>query len=127
MGLDMYAFVTDKRNLVNDVTLQKGASEQLTLLWQWRKHHNLHGWFEKLYREKGGTKEFNTEIVNVTQYDLDRLQATINEHLLPHTVGFFFGNNPPCAESDQDDLEFINHARKILQDENKAVIYTSWW
>ena len=127
MGLDMYAFVTDKRNLVNDVTLQEGASEQLTLLWQWRKHHDLHGWFEKLYREKGGTKEFNTEIVNVTQYDLDRLQATINERLLPPTVGFFFGNNPPCAESDQDDLEFINHARKILQDENKAVIYTSWW
>ncbi|ODR91767.1 hypothetical protein A8M32_08600 [Sinorhizobium alkalisoli] len=30
--------------------------EEATALHYWRKHPNLHGWMERLYREEGGTQ-----------------------------------------------------------------------
>jgi hypothetical protein len=96
-------------------------------LWYWRKHHDLHGWFEKLYRAKGGTKEsFNCVKVRLQPHDLDALQFDLLNSALPETTGFFFGNNPPDLESLSGDLKFIQAARDAIA-AGDAVYYDSWW
>lgn len=92
----------------------------------WRKHHDLHGWMEKLYHEKGGTETFNCVPVLLTAEDLDKLEADVKAGQLLHIEGFLFGNNPPNDESVVQDLSFIEKARKALAD-GKTVFYDSWW
>lgn len=94
-------------------------------LWYWRKHPNLHGWMEALYRDKGGKdRDFNCVPVQLTAEDLDALETAVNEGSLPHTEGFFFGVSTG-AEKD-DDLAFIAKAREALA-AGDSLFYASWW
>lgn len=121
MGLDMYA-ITTKTELTVEVDFHAQEHEQI---FYWRKHPNLHGWMEKLYREKGGQqKDFNCTNVALNKDDIDRLEADIKSGSLPHTVGFFFGSSNGSELN--DDLEFIAKARQAIQD-GDTVFYTSWW
>ena len=62
---------------------------KLEKLFYWRKHPNLHGWFEKLYREKGGKEEeFNCEFLELTTEDLNNLEIAVKQAKLPFTEGF---------------------------------------
>lgn len=121
MGLDMYANTT-KRRLSSSVDFATKDSDQL--IHQWRKHPNLHGWMEDLYREKGGTEEFNCATLQLSAEDIDALERAINESSLPETCGFFFGVSDG-SERD-DDLAFIAKARAALA-EGLAVYYRAWW
>ena len=131
MGLDMYAWTVDPADLDDqdvtrqvDVTLPK---QNVNELWYWRKHHDLHGWMESLYRQKGGAAEsFNCVTVRLTYADLTRLEIAIKGNELPATTGFFFGNNPPDEESNEQDMKFIAAAKQAIED-GKAVFYDSWW
>jgi len=131
MGLDMYAWSVDPADLSEqdvvrqvDVSLPRDTVEEI---WYWRKHHNLHGWMELLYREKGGAAEsFNCVTVRLTYADLTRLEIAIKENLLPQTTGFFFGNNPPDKESNEQDLKFVAAAKEAIS-QRKVVFYDSWW
>jgi hypothetical protein len=90
----------------------------------WRKHPDLHGWMENLYREKGGReKSFNGDPVVLTLADLDRLEDDILEVNLPKTTGFFFGESGGISLKD---LEFVLEARKAIQ-EGDTVYYDSSW
>lgn len=90
----------------------------------WRKHPDLHGWMENLYREKGGReKSFNGDLVVLTLADLDRLEEDILRKNLPKTTGFFFGES---GEISLKDLEFVLEARKAIQ-EGDTVFYDSSW
>jgi hypothetical protein len=121
MGLDMYAFTTAADIPAVDFKRPADAAE----LFYWRKHPNLHGWMEALYRAKGGTDpEFNINAVRLEPADLDVLEAAVNAEKLPLTAGFFFGESQP--EDKQDDLDFIAKARAALASGRK-VFYTSWW
>lgn len=115
MGLDMYAYTigTD------------GEREELAY---WRKHNRLHGWMEDLYREKGGTEEFNCVSVELTAEDIDRLEKAVEGKNLPATQGFFFGSDSYAWEDgyDKEDKAFIEVARQTLAD-GKKVFYDSWW
>ena len=91
----------------------------------WRKHPNLQGWMEQLWREKGGEGEFNCVDVDLTLEDLDALEQTLDGKALPETQGFFFGDNSDDYYSWQD-REFIREARERLANGYK-VVYTSWW
>jgi len=122
MGLDMYAYVSR----------EKPASETPDCLPEdairihcWRKHPDLHGWMEHLYRVKGGTDEhFNCSLVVLDGDDLKHLEKIIKAQNLPHTEGFFFGTS---ADHDMnEDLEFIDKARRALQ-MGLTVFYNSWW
>lgn len=130
MGLDMYAWVVNKEDAVDDLTIRSeadGRTRELSELYYWRKHHDLHGWMEKLYRLKGGDKQsFNCCPVRLYEHDLDALQFDLLNNMLPQTQGFFFGTNPPDDESLKDDLKFIQAARDEIKD-GKAVYYDSWW
>ena len=90
----------------------------------WRKHPDLHGWMENLYREKGGREQsFNGDLVVLTLKDLDRLEEDILRKNLPKTTGFFFGES---VEISLKDLEFVLEARKAIQ-EGDTVFYDSSW
>ncbi|HSI48496.1 MAG TPA: hypothetical protein VLA61_09520 [Ideonella sp.] len=55
MGLDMYVYCTEQTITDIDFDMPNNAHEFVT----WRKHPNLHGWMEQLYRAKGGRESFN--------------------------------------------------------------------
>ncbi len=118
MGLDMYLMA----NKPEDVTGERSKE-----LYYWRKHHDLHGWMEALYRAKGGTEDsFNCIPVELTSQDLDKLEEDVKLNKLPPTQGFFFGNNPPDEESIAQDLYAIKEARAAIAD-GFVVYYNSWW
>ena len=127
MGLDMYAFKM-KAKEAGDTQTMAGWPEVIEReeMAYWRKFNHLHGWMEGLYREKGGTGEFNCVYVRLEQADLDRLKTALDNRKLVHTPGFFFGT------SEWDDLhiihtvEFIDNAKQALLD-GDAVFYFSWW
>jgi hypothetical protein len=121
MGLDMYVFAT-KEGLPAPVDFPAPEAAQLH---QWRKHPNLHGWMEELYRAKGGRQDsFNCVNVQLTADDLQELEADIKASNLPSTEGFFFGVSDGTEL--EDDLAFIAKARAAIAG-NLSVFYTSWW
>lgn len=131
MGLDMYAWAVDPADLSEqDVVRQVDImlpTQKIEQLWYWRKHHNLHGWMEGLYREKGGAAgSFNCVTVRLTIEDLDDLERSVKDGVLPETTGFFFGDNPPNEESNSRDMKFISAAKEAIE-QGKAVFYDSWW
>lgn len=129
MGLDMYAFAIAEKNARGDFEIHTPEFEDPEDKWvlkYWRKHHDLHGWMEQLYREKGGEGEFNCQPVRLTLEDLDMLEKAVAENKLPPTTGFFFGNYPPNEESQAKDLDFIRKARAAIS-VDMVVYYDSWW
>lgn len=130
MGLDMFVWRVKANDVIDDFTVRReedGRKDELEELFYWRKHHDLHGWMENLYRAKGGTKEtFNCEKVRLYPHDLDVLQTDLLNSALPATTGFFFGNNPPDDDTLCVDLKFIQKARDAIA-AGDAVYYDSWW
>ena len=112
MGLDQYAMA------------RKEGQEDKEIAY-WRKHPNLQGWMEQLYREKGGEDVFNCVDVELTFEDLEQLEASIEGAELPDTQGFFFGKNSDVYYREQD-LAFIADASEAIEQGYK-VVYTSWW
>jgi hypothetical protein len=123
MGLDMYAYATEEATSAEEVLdLDLENREEF---FYWRKHPNLHGWMEALYRSKGGTAEsFNCVAVRLDPADLDALEAAVKADALPVTEGFFFGVSDGSEKA--DDLEFIRKAREAIA-EGDTVFYSSWW
>ena len=122
MGLDQYAFARRGEPVENEGRLEYADQHEVAY---WRKHPNLQGWMENLYRKKGGTEEFNCVDVELTLEDLDELEAAITGTALPETCGFFFGENSDDYYKDKD-LQFIEEARRYINDGYK-VVYSSWW
>jgi hypothetical protein len=121
MGLDMYAW-TIRRRPEKPVDFEADDASELHY---WRKHPNLHGWMEALYRVKGGTDpDFNCVNLQLTNDDLDLLEDAIRSGSLPQTSGFFFGESDG-SELD-DDLRFVAKAREAIAT-GMTVLYSSWW
>ena len=126
MGLDMYAFRVKASDALGDFEIASNKDKHDEIMY-WRKHHDLHGWMERMYRAKGGVKEsFNCIPVRLTMEDLQDLEKDVLSNNLPQTQGFFFGTNPPDEDSKLQDMEFIGKA-KIAIAEGDAVYYDSWW
>jgi hypothetical protein len=128
MGLDMYCYAVPEDKVSSTETdVEIPVNIQKEEIFYWRKHHDLHGWFENLYYYKGGSAEsFNCVNVRLTNEDLDRLKEAVVSQGLPNTTGFFFGNNPPDDESVANDIIFIVKAREAIA-RGMAVFYDSWW
>lgn len=126
MGLDMYAKCVPSNAYDTEVDFIADTRFKEDLMY-WRKHNALHGWMEALYREKGGTEEFNCANVNLTYDDLDRLEKDVLGKNLPETSGFFFGEDSRYDEyAREQDMDFIMKAKLALSEGHK-VYYTSWW
>lgn len=129
MGLDMYAHRIAAEHAIDDFTVARDENDMSYAeeIFYWRKHHDLHGWMERLYRRKGGDAEsFNCVKVRLTMEDLDALERDVLNGNLPPTTGFFFGNNPPDEDSVRQDMEFISKAKTAIA-MGDAVYYDSWW
>jgi len=129
MGLDMYAWRVKAEDAIGDFEIARSEEDSAKVeeLYYWRKHHDLHGWMERLYRLKGGTKEsFNCVSVRLTMVDLNALENDVLNNLLPETQGFFFGTNPPDDYTKNQDMEFIAKAKVAIAG-GDAVYYDSWW
>ena len=123
MGLDQYATARKGEPSTDEdgYTFYKDSIE----LAYWRKHPNLQGWMEDLWRSKGNEGEFNCVDVELTLEDLDALEQSLDESALPETSGFFFGTDSGDYYAEKD-REFILAARNNIKDGYK-VVYTSWW
>lgn len=122
MGLDQYAYSIPKDEA--NLAIDQKAGFPVEPFHVWRKHPNLHGWMERLFRKRGGEGVFNCRTVRLTIEDLDELEKEVRAYKLPFTTGFFFGESH--EENYEDDLMFIMRARMEIQNE-KDVYYDSWW
>ena len=121
MGLDQYVYVSNNG---------KHDDDSYDIAY-WRKHNRLHGWMEQLYRAKGGNKEFNCANVELTLKDIELLEITILNKMLPETGGFFFGDDSykwyDGEHGDKEtDRQFIKDAKAALGDGWK-IVYSCWW
>ena len=142
MGLDMYAYVAaregqhkefwdgawhDKESgeFVNEKT-----AKPLEIAY-WRKHPNLHGWMEALWKAKGSPAGYDDDTMfngielELTKEDIDSLEIAIKEGQLPATTGFFFGD-PSDNYYYEDDLNFVKEARANLFLGLKVFYNSSW-
>ena len=147
MGLDQYIFSISKQDFQQvlhsigqehtaeeydhvDVQnavykLEEAAIINFTHFHYWRKHPNLHGWFQGLYFDKGGRdRNFNCSWVEISSGDLEELEADIRSASLPETEGPFFGQSDG-SEKDYD-LAFIRRANTEIGLGNR-LFYSSWW
>jgi hypothetical protein len=126
MGLDMYAFTVDAKD-VGDAVTDVALGDNTVELFYWRKFNALHGWMEDLYRIKKGLRhDFNCTTVRLTSEDLDRLEMDTGNNKLIPINGFFFGEQTIYPEQLESVADFIAKAREAL-DYGKAVYYDSWW
>lgn len=90
MGLDMYAYSISAAGATFNNTRAEvlHASEAAVEIAYWRKFNNLHGWMERLYRKKGGDREFNCVNVPLTKDDLATLEKDVAARNLPPEAGF---------------------------------------
>jgi hypothetical protein len=138
MGLDMFSYRAKQTPLKetdeifgpeNEQEVDESSKGQFDHeeFFYWRKHPNLHGWMEELYREKGGESDtFNCTPVVLTTEDLDNLEAAIKGGELPNTNGFFFGESEGDEEEINEDLRFVTEARNSIA-EGYTVWYDSSW
>lgn len=121
MGLDQVAFA-----LENDTELgsDKALEEQEDII-TWRKHPNLQGYMEKLWRSRGGEGEFNCVTVELRKQDIYALRSAIQGKNLPETQGFFYGSDSDYYYL-EDDLLFCSIALERIK-EGKKIYYSSWW
>ena len=123
MGLDMYAYKHKESTPKVDFEWFENAEE----LACWRKHPNLHGWMEALYRKNNGAEDcFNGVCISLDRSDLEELETAVAQDDLPATTGFFFGSSWRTKEERQRDLDFINKARAAI-DDGYSVFYVSSW
>ena len=123
MGLDMYAYVAAK---AADHTSDSQSRE----LAYWRKHPNLHGWMEQVWREKAGLRAnddptFNGVELELTWEDLDALEQAILSGQLPRTRGFFFGEDSDDYYKEKD-LQFVKEAKAEIFVGLKVFYNSSW-
>ena len=124
MGLDMYAYAAPKEG-----TEDSYARNQRELAY-WRKHPNLHGWMEQLWRSKNDANSlldpmFNGVELELTWEDITQLEKDIKERNLPDTTGFFFGSDSDDRYYEQD-LEFVAEARTQIFLGFKVFYNSSW-
>jgi len=132
MGLDMYAYAAAKAGQNTEYwesynfETEKSSVDKPREIAYWRKHPNLHGWMEDLYRERGGEAEmFNGVELELFWEDIEQLEEDITNGRLPSTTGFFFGDNSDDYYRSQD-LEFIRQARAEIFTGLKVFYNSSW-
>lgn len=122
MGLDMWVHATKKK--IPKVDMKKNPEDKEEV-WYWRKHHDLHDWFEGLYRKKGGKDpSFNCNSVSVVEEDLDRLESQIiDESVYKEGLTDY---HDPKAEYILGDLDFVKKAKDYIK-KGFNLWFTSWW
>lgn len=117
MGLDQVAYAKENGGGCVD-----GAQLDVAT---WRKHPNLQGYMESLWRSRGHKGEFNCVDVELSKQNILKLENIIIKGDLPKTVGFFYGNDADEYYK-KDDLSFCITALNLIKKGYK-IYYSSWW
>lgn len=138
MGLDQYAYRAHQENAKEkwyedahwdgeaaDFVNSDSTIEKPVEIAYWRKHPNLQGWMENLYRSREGDGDFNGDELELHLDDLIDLELAVKTKSLPTTTGFFFGS-PSDEHHYDEDLSFIAAARHAIA-EGYRVFYNSSW
>lgn len=114
MGLDM---LLEKRLANNTPMLHIGS---------WRKHANLHGYMESLYRARGGINEFNCQELELTKDDCEKIIALSedSEKGFETAEGFFWGKSD--SEHDTETIMYMKEALDAIE-QGYTIYYDSWW
>ena len=113
MGLDQVAYAKE-----HGTEVQQDVAT-------WRKHPNLQGYMESLWRKRDGQGEFNCVSVELSEQDIRDLFTAIVDNDLPKTGGFFYGSDAD-EHYKKDDLAFCMDALCLIQ-KGKTIYYSSWW
>ena len=147
VGLDQYAYTAARAGQQSDYYegaefdeatrdyVNKKVNKPREIAY-WRKHPNLQGWMESLWKRKlhdtnkdipesEWGSSFNGIELELSAEDLDELEKAVKKHKLPATAGFFFGNDSDQHYYSQD-LEFIKNARAELFMGLKVFYNSSW-
>lgn len=142
MGLDMYAYVANRKGQRDEFYEQDGLEyNSKTGEWEvpdggiskpveiayWRKHPSLHGWMEQLWQKRNpdDTSSFNGIELELTWQDIDDLEQAVRHGQLPFTEGFFFGK-PADNVYYEEDLKFCNDAKAEIFLGLKVFYNSSW-
>lgn len=103
---------------------------EITELGYFRKHSDLHGYFENLYTKRGGTEEFNCVKIILTEEDIENVikiatDELNGEHAVEQASGFFWGSS--TIEDWKETKETFEKILKETDFENETVYYDSWW
>lgn len=135
MGLDQYGYI----KFPDDLETEDGDVNRIYLM-TWRKHPNLQGWMERLWRCRNNTIDqfeadtfmdcaFNCVELQLQLEDIDKLENDVETNNLTEahkdTTGFFFGEKRD-EEYKFDDLKFCRNARAAIKN-GLTVCYNSWW
>lgn len=135
MGLDQYAYAAAKAGQQEEYydsgSGLDDANESLKPreIAYWRKHPNLHGYFEALWAKRNPEAveitSFNGIELELTWDDIEDLERAVKDKTLPATTGFFFGDNADDYYYEQD-LEFIKQAKAEIFVGLKVFYNSSW-
>lgn len=143
MGLDQYAYIklgSAPAELSEFESVKYEYNNCRLEIAYWRKHPNLQGWMERLWRKQNHNLNeyrkdtlmfdgFNCVELTLTEKDIDQLEKDITAEKLDGgygtTTGFFFGDNSDEAYK-WDDLKFCRNARIALKN-GLTVCYNSSW
>jgi hypothetical protein len=156
MGLDQYVWASEKRPTTDvDFTFGEGedaitsvvtdakypdcffedpifgslfvCKEGFKAIAYFRKHPNLHGAIDAIYRRKGGNQismdSFHGNVV-LDLPDIEELEKLTLADELPHTTGFFFGETGEWHT--KPTLEFFKRAKEEIA-RGWTVWYDSSW
>jgi hypothetical protein len=127
MGLDMFAFASPVDLPDGDIGADIMNNVFGEEFFYWRKHPNLHGWMENLYRSRHNFDGmFNGIATKLTEDDLKLLKEVVEKDKLPETKGFFFGSSYRDKEEQEQDLEFIEKALEKIKEGQYVYYYSSW-
>ena len=117
MGLDQYLYAIS----MEDWNEQRFTNAEE--LGHWRKHPNLHGWFQNLWRQRNGTtRPLRHEKVVVRLPGLAGLASAVIKNELPYCEGEYFGTSEDSDSQLSADLEIIQDA-VIAARQGKVVYY----
>jgi hypothetical protein len=136
MGLDMYAYSSNVKDVECEVNPEKEIEEQTNELACWRKHNRLHGWFQNKWEKKVSGMDiehpFNCVRLYLSRSDLDELEFDLKENSCQLRKAFSL-----VAIAMQMKLNYNKNNLNMIwslslkQKKNlkkgRHVYYTSWW
>jgi hypothetical protein len=120
MGLDMSLYLDSN---TSKTTLDPIPHEEIAY---WRKHPNLHGFFEQKWNDAGWKGNMNCVDFKLSEEILDEAIFKVIMNALPDTSGFFFGESVFTKERIDDDLKLLKQAKQHIN-EGKKVYYSANW
>jgi hypothetical protein len=132
MGLDQYLYAVKEPMPLDETKRAKWWDENISMVndtqvYYWRKHANLNGYMESLFKEKGSNGDFNCECMELTASDLEKIiRRLVNRESFPYATGFFWGTSEDSEEEMLQDLKAFTHAYVEMK-AGKFIYYSANW